>query len=520
MAAALGVFVGQWLNKPVQLSEKQEKLNNILSIIAEEYVDVVDTDSLLETMFPALVGSLDPHSSYIPAEDLKAFNEGLEGSFGGIGVTFNMMNDTVNVVEVILGGPSQRVGLLAGDRIVSVNGEPVSGQGFSAEKVRTMLKGEIGTFVEVGVKRAGADKILTFDIERDNIVVYSVDAAYIIDDGIGYINVSQFSRSTYEEFLQALQYLTWNGAESFIVDLRGNPGGYLDMAVLLANEFLPGGSPIVYTKMRDTEMDQSIFSDGNGMVTAAPVVVLIDEFSASSSEILSGALQDNDRALIIGRRSFGKGLIQRQDILPDSSALQLTIGRYYTPSGRSIQKDYSDLDKYQNELMERFSHGESFSIDSIHQDSTSLYFTKHGRPVYGGGGIMPDIFVPSDTSQITGYYRNVFNAGLLHKFAFDYVDANRRELAKAGNVEELLKLLPSDDVLLSRFVNYAKEEGIPARWYYINISRNLIVNQLQAFIARDVLGSGAAYEIMNRRDKTVQEAVKRLKNGEADYPIE
>lgn len=514
-----GFFFGSLSRRYIGNTPEQQKLAQVLDIIDNEYVDPLDTDSLLETVLPALVGGLDPHSSYIPAADLKAYNEGMEGSFGGVGISFNMINDSVNVIEVIGGGPSERAGLMPGDRILTVNGEPVSGKGYSAEKIRSMLRGPKGTHVDVEVKRASSSKPLPFDIERGDIPINSIDSYYMIEPGIGYVHVNQFSRTTYDEFINALGVLSIEGADAFIIDLRGNPGGYLEMAILMANEFLPKGSPIVYTRQRNNTENRAILSDGNGSFPTAPVVVLLDEYSASSSEVFSGALQDNDRGLIVGRRSFGKGLIQKQTMLADSSAVQITVGRYYTPSGRSIQKDYSDKENYRRDLYERFSHGEAFSADSIRQDTTNIHHTLHGRTVYGGGGIMPDIFVPSDTSGVTSYYLNVANAGLLQRFAFDYVDSNRNRLSEADNVDELLKLLPPDEVLLRQFVNFASMSGIPPRWYYINISAPIIVNQLQAIIARDVLGNGASYEILNRDDKTVQAALQRILDGEAKYPV-
>lgn len=518
-AVIIGVLFGFWLSSRRSFESKVDKLSSIIDIIDHEYVDVVDIDSLFETIFPMLVGSLDPHSSYIPSEDLKGFNEDMDGSFSGIGISFNMMNDTVNVIEVIGGGPSEKVGLQAGDRIVTVDGEDVSGKNLSAEKVRSRLKGVKGTLVTVGVKRSSSPKILEFVIERGDIPVNSIDAFYVIEPGIGYIHLNKFSRSTYDEYINALGVLQAQGAEAFIIDLRGNPGGYLEMAILMANEFLSKGDPIVRTYTRDGSDSRMVISDGRGSFPNSQVVVLLDEYSASSSEVFSGAIQDNDRGLIIGRRSFGKGLIQKQTMLADTSAVQLTVGRYYTPSGRSIQKDYSDKENYRNDLNERFMHGEAFSVDSIHQDTTNVYKTLHGRTVYGGGGIMPDVFVPSDTSGVTGYYLNVANAGLLQKFAFDYSDSHRQELRNVKTIEEFESLLPNDDVLLRSFVNFVSTSGIPARWYYINISRQLILNQLKALIARDILGSAKSYEIFNRNDKTVLEAISRIKEGDAQFPV-
>lgn len=520
VSLGIGIFAGTLVNRNNVATTGEKKLSNILDLIGNDYVDRIDTDSLLETVYPDLLQALDPHSSYIPSAELRSFNEELDGSFSGIGISFTMNNDSVNVVEVIAGGPAEKAGILPGDRIITVDDESVVGKGLTAEKVRSMIKGIKGSTVKVGVKRESANKMLEYEIERGDVPVNSIDASYIIDNGIGYIHVNQFSRTTYNEFLNSLATLAKDGAETFIIDLRGNLGGYLEMAVLMANEILPKGAPIVFTKTRDGLDDRYIISDGTGAFPDAGIVILLDEYSASSSEVFSGAIQDNDRGLIIGRRSFGKGLIQRQTILPDSSALQLTVGRYYTPSGRSIQKDYSNQSVYRNDIVERYNHGEAFSADSIHQDTTNVFLTANGRKVYGGGGIMPDIFVPSDTAGVTGYYLNVANAGLFQKFTFDYADSHRKVLSKAKTTQELLQLLPDDDTLLRDFINYASKAGIPARWYYINISRNLIVDQLKAMIARDILGYSSSYEILNQRDPAVNEALKRIKSGEANSPVE
>ncbi|MCH5248154.1 MAG: S41 family peptidase [Muribaculaceae bacterium] len=520
VSLGIGIFAGTLVNRNNVATTGEKKLSNILDLIGNDYVDRIDTDSLLETVYPDLLQALDPHSSYIPSAELRSFNEELDGSFSGIGISFTMNNDSVNVVEVIAGGPAEKAGILPGDRIITVDDESVVGKGLTAEKVRSMIKGMKGSTVKVGVKRESANKMLEYEIERGDVPVNSIDASYIIDNGIGYIHVNQFSRTTYNEFLNSLATLAKDGAETFIIDLRGNLGGYLEMAVLMANEILPKGAPIVFTKTRDGLDDRYIISDGTGAFPDAGIVILLDEYSASSSEVFSGAIQDNDRGLIIGRRSFGKGLIQRQTILPDSSALQLTVGRYYTPSGRSIQKDYSNQSVYRNDIVERYNHGEAFSADSIHQDTTNVFLTANGRKVYGGGGIMPDVFVPSDTAGVTGYYLNVANAGLFQKFTFDYADTHRKVLSKAKTTQELLQLLPDDDSLLRDFINYASKAGIPARWYYINISRNLIVDQLKAMIARDILGYSSSYEILNQRDPAVNEALKRIKSGEANSPVE
>lgn len=514
-----GILLGRLIHSNAGASKTEHKLSTILKMVKNDYVDVVDIDSLLEAMLPDLMVSLDPHSSYIPAQNLTSFNEGLDGTLSGVGVTFTMNNDTVSIVEIVSGGPAQRAGLMAGDRIITVDGKAVSGQDYSMEEVKSMLKGEKGSHVEVGIRRASATRLLEFDIERGDVPLNSIDASYMLADGVGYIRVSQFSRTTYDEFLNALSDLMAEGARSYVIDLRGNGGGYMEIAVFMANEFLKPGSPIVFTRTRDGKDDRIYMSDTTGSFHDAGVVILIDEFSASSSEVFAGAIQDNDRGLIIGHRSFGKGLIQRQVMLPDSSALQMTIGRYYTPSGRCIQKDYSNQAKYRNDLYERYSHGEVFSADSIRHDTTDVYQTAHGRTVYGGGGITPDIFVPADTAGVTGYYMNVLNSGMFQKFTFDYVDTNRDRLMAASNLQELEELLPSDDLLLRQFVNYAGQNGIAPRWYYINISRNLIVNQLKAIIARDILGVSAYFEMFNRMDSTVARALESILSGEAKAPV-
>lgn len=484
-------------------------------------VDRVDVDSLVELTIPDLLTKLDPHTVYISASELADVNSELEGSFSGVGVSFSIINDTVTVVEVLSGGPAEKVGLLAGDRIVAVDDSIVAGTGVTNQQVFKLLRGEKDTRVKLGISRSTSPKILDFTLTRGDIAVNSVDASYMLSEDVGYVKVNKFGRTTYDEFLTALVMLKNAGAETFVVDLRGNGGGFMDRAILMVNEFLDAGLPIVLTKGRDGVVEQSAYSDGLGSFRDKKVVVLLDEFSASASEIFAGALQDNDRGLIIGRRSFGKGLVQRQIELPDSSAIRLTVSRYYTPSGRCIQKDYvpGRTDNYSNEILERYNHGEAFTADSISFKEDLKYITSTGRTVYGGGGIMPDIFVPTDTTCYTGYYINVVNAGLLQKFSFQYADRNRDRFDGCGNVEQVLKQLPGDDTLLQSFVAYAAQNGIPARWYYINISKPLLVNQLKALIARDLLGSAAYYEISNSRDATVEEALKAVTLGKADFPL-
>lgn len=519
LAFILGMLAGGMLDRHSGPTATQKKFQTILNLIRNDYVDEVNLDSLLENSIPGLLANLDPHSAYIPAEDLQSVNEELDGSFCGIGVQFIINNDTITVVEVVSGGPSEKIGLHAGDRIVKVDDEEVAGIGITNEQVLKKLRGECGTSVKLGIKRPTAKKVLQFEVVRGELPNTSVDASYMLGDSIGYVKVNKFGRTTYDEFYQALNDLRREGAEDYVIDLRGNSGGFMEIAFLMANEFLDKGQIIATTRGRDYYSTSGVRADGTGNFKDSRVVVLIDEFSASSSEIFAGALQDNDRALIVGRRSYGKGLIQRQSVLPDSSAIRLTIGRYYTPSGRCIQKDYSNSAQYGHDILDRYNRGEMFSEDSIKLDTELRFETLNGRTVYGGGGIMPDIFVPNDTSGITSYYLNVANAGFLQKFAFEYVDANREKLEDVDNVEELLGILPNDDILLRQFVNYASRNGVQARWYYINISHDLIVNQLKALIARDVLGYNAYFTLINRIDNNVERAIKEINNGGADIPV-
>lgn len=516
----LGMFLGSKITT-TQETSSNNKFDSILSLIKNEYVDNVNMDSLIEETIPELLSHLDPHSTYIPAKDLKAVNDELDGSFSGIGISFMLKNDTISIIEVLSGGPSEKVGLMPGDRIVSVNDSIVAGKSFTNEKVISILRGEKGSQVKLGIKRNTAKETLYFDLIRDDIPVTSVDAAYIIAPEIGYIKVNKFGRTTYNEFLTSMTQLRNEGAKKYILDLRGNGGGFMEMAILMANEFLPDNNIIVFTKGRTKRESVSTISDGNGSFYDNEVVILIDEYSASASEILAGAIQDNDRGLIIGRRSFGKGLVQRQTELPDSSALRLTVSRYHTPSGRCIQKEYTPgkTDDYGYEIINRYNHGEAFNADSIKLNKSLEFTTAHGRKVYGRGGIMPDVFVPNDTSKITNYYIKIANAGLLQKFAFDYCDSNRDKLNESEDANDLLNRLPDDESLLQSFVKYATQNGIPARWYYINISSPLIVNQLKSLIARDILGSQSFYHIYNTQDNCVQKAISEIQNGNAQFPI-
>lgn len=519
IAFAGGILCNNLLSRQGGRTDGEQKLSNILNLIGNEYVDVVNTDSLIEQTFPTLLSNLDPHSVYIPARDLQKVNEELGGSFSGVGVSFSIYDDTILVLEVISGGPAESAGIKSGDRIIAVDGEKVEGVGITNEQVFEKLRGEKGSKVKLTVRRSSSPDMLDFEVVRGDIPVASIDAEYLADDSIGYIKVNKFGRTTYDEFFQALFSLRDAGAKDYIIDLRGNTGGLLETSVLMANEFLPRGYKIVETKGRRNDENSVVVSDGYGAFQDSRIAVLIDESSASSSEIFAGAIQDNDRGLIIGRRSFGKGLVQNQMELPDGSAIRLTVARYYTPSGRCIQKDYSDATSYENDLYDRYSHGEAFEADSMKYDETKLFSTLTGRKVYGGGGIIPDIFVPNDTSGITKYYINAVNKGLLQKFALDYVDSNRERLESAYDVNELLSMLPSDLQLIQQFTRLTKANGIDTQWSYINISTPLIVNQLKALIARDIFGIGAYYEISNLDDTTVKSAIEQLRSGNADFPI-
>lgn len=492
-------------------SEIEKKFNAVLELIRNRYVDEVDIDSLLEATLPALVQNLDPHSVYLSAEELRVANEKLEGSFSGVGIEFTVNNDTITVIRAIPGGPAEKVGIQAGDRIVTVDGHKMAGISISTDSVYNTLRGDAGTAVHLGIKRPGARDVHTFEVIRGAIPMNSVDAAYMLDDNIGYVKVNTFARNTYNEFYQALSRLRRQGATEYVVDLRDNGGGLMDQAIAMANEFLPANAMIVYTVGRMSSFNEAVIADGSGSFTDSGVTVLLDEFSASASEIFAGAIQDNDRGIIIGRRSYGKGLVQSQEDLPDGSAIRLTVARYHTPSGRCIQKDYSDAAAYENDLIDRFMRGENMSADSIHLDMSLSYSTIGGRTVYGGGGIMPDIFVPTDTAGITSYTTAVANAGLLQRFALEYCDLNRADLQQYTSTEELLQVLPPDEMLLNAFVSFARANGVPARWYYINLSRDLLVNHLKALIARDMLGYESMYEILNTRDPMIQRAVEQIK---------
>ena len=518
-ALVLGIFIGSKFASKSTI-DLDRKINNILGIVADEYVESVNMDSLVELAIPDIIAQLDPHSVYISAKDYEQANEELNGNFCGIGISFQVMEDTINVIEVIPGGPSEKVGIANGDKIISVDGKNFTGEKINPNLVKEQLRGPKNSVVKLGVKRATSAKTLYFTVTRGDIPIKSVDAAYMIDKNTGYVKVNQFGRNTYDEFVAALSVLKNEGAKRYIVDLRDNGGGYMEIAVAMANEFLPKDNLIVSTKGRYKKNDTSVYSDGNGSYQDAEIVVLINEFSASASEIFAGAMQDNDRGLVIGARSFGKGLVQREFKLSDNSAIRLTIARYYTPTGRCIQKDYKlGQAAYERELINRFNNGELDYRDSIKVDKSKMYKTPHGRIVYGGGGIIPDIFVPRDTVGFTSYYYAVVNAGLIQNYVLKYVTAHKAKFKNVKDYKDVIRLLDDNTQLLNDFVNFAAKHDVPARWYYINQSRDLLLNDLKAFVARDLLGQKAFYPIYNRNDKTIEAALKALNKHKAAFPL-
>lgn len=510
----IGEFYATWHNKKQGLQFLQQrstnnKLSDLLYLIDNAYVDSIDMDSITDVSMATLVTQLDPHSAYIPAKDIEAVNEQLEGSFSGIGVQFNLQNDTIYIVDVISGGPSEKAGILPDDRIISVDDSAFVGKNINNEKVMKTLRGKKGTTVKLGIVRRSAQKTLYFDITRDDIPVKSIDVAYMIAPKTGYIAVNKFGETTYQEFLTALAQLRQNQASQLIIDLRGNAGGYMDAAINMLNEFLPKGALIVYLEGKAYEKTSS-FANGTGAFQNTKIAVLIDEFSGSASEIFAGAIQDNDRGTIIGRRSFGKGLVQQQFDFADKSAVRLTIARYYTPSGRCIQKPYikGNSENYEIDIWKRFMHGEFFSEDSIKQNDAVTYKTVGGRPVFGGGGIMPDIFVARDTIGDTPYFHDLVNKNCIYKFALNYTEANRATLSTYQNWEALEKHLIEQN-LFQQVVNFGAKQGVkdsPSK----NKSRTLIERQVNAYIIRNILNDDGFFPVLNKYDNTVKKAIEVL----------
>lgn len=513
----LGIAIGHFMfGGKARDVAGMDKIHEVMSLIDQQYVDTLDSKTLTDMALTSLLASLDPHSEYIPKEDLQAVNEDLDGTFSGVGISFQIVNDTVTIVEAITGGPAEKLGIMAGDRIIAANGKSLTGSDVSNEDVFSTLRGKKGTKVTLEIKRLNSPHTFKYEVIRNDIPVNSVDAAYIIDGtDTGYIKLSKFTRNTYMEFLNALVDLDSKGLKKLIIDLRGNPGGYMEQAILIANEFLHPGQKIVFTKSRTEENKLDAVADGTGSHQNIPLAIIINEYSASASEIIAGAIQDNDRGIVVGRRSFGKGLVQNQTMLPDSSAIRLTVARYYTPSGRSIQKEYKigEAIDYDRDILDRYNRGEFFHLDSVSLDRTKKFRTIGGRTVYGGGGIMPDVFVPEDTVGVTTYYLNVSNGGLIQQFAFGMADSYRPLMKGVKKAGHALEIIPEDDPLIEEFAEFAEERGVPARWYYINISAELIANQIKSFVIRDLLGYNDFYEIFNRTDRTIQAAVEFLNEG-------
>ncbi len=511
VALLTGVSIGKYLARTpgyaIKTDNPGEKLSGLIDIIGNMYVDTVNTADLVEKTIPQLLENLDPHSTYIPAKEMQSVVEEMQGNFSGIGVQFSIQDDTIMIIDVISGGPSARLGILAGDRIVKVDGKTVAGTGITNEEVLKMLRGPKGTKVEVSVQRNGYSNPFNFTITRGEIPVYSVDVSYMIDEKTGFIKVSRFAEQTYEEFNRAMRKLDGEGAEKVILDLRGNPGGVLSVVIRMVNDFLEIGDTILVTQGK-SQPKRVFTATARNSWAGKKIIVLIDEFSASASEIFAGALQDNDRGILVGRRSFGKGLVQEQLPFSDGSALRLTISRYYTPSGRSIQKPYDEgNDQYFSDLIARMNRGEFVAADSIEFADSLKYLTRKGRTVYGGGGIMPDYFVPADTSGRSDYFDRIYEKGLIYQFAFHYSDTHRKELNRFGTAGELEQWLEKQHVLQS-FVSYATAKGVAPDSRGLRASELIIHTQLKAYIARNILGEEGFYPIIRQIDKTLLKALE------------
>ncbi len=514
----LGILIGTFCtshfsgNRLNIINTGTNKLSYLLQIIDNNYVDTVDMGQLVEDAMPEILKELDPHSSYLSVQDAKEADDDLRGSFSGIGVSFVVQKDTVNVMSVIHGGPAEKVGLLAGDRIVTANGKSLVGM--ESLDVMKQLKGPKGSKVRLGIVRHGTKGTTTFTVVRGDIPVVSVDSYYMLNENTGYIRVKNFGEQTYAEMLVALADLNIKGMKGLVVDLRGNAGGYMHIAIQMANEFLPKNRLIVYTQGRKSPREE-FNSDGRGTFQTLPLVVLVDEGSASSSEIFAGAIQDNDRGTIVGRRSFGKGLVQQPVEFRDGSVVRLTIARYYTPSGRCIQKPYvkGHGEEYENELMARYERGEFFSQDSIHQEGPS-YETRLGRTVYGGGGIVPDVFIPEDTTAVTSYYREALFTGLIRQFAFAYTDANREKLSAYPTMAQMEKYLRSQG-LLEQFARFAEQHSLRRRNLMLYKSRPLFERAIYGNIIYNALDMNEYIKFLNENDPTVSRATDILEKGES-----
>jgi carboxyl-terminal processing protease len=518
VSVASGILIGNLLNRNSQTGfvgfgvEKSNKISTILQLVEQGYVDSVNTASIIEKTIPEILKNLDPHTTYIPARDMQEVEEEMTGKFSGIGVQFSIMEDTVRVIEVISGGPSSKVGILPGDRIVRVNDSIIAGVNVVNATVLSLLRGEKNTKVEVAVVRKGSEGELEFEITRGDIPINSIDVSYMIDAETGLIKISRFANKTYKEFMEGMEKLSDAGAKKVIIDLRQNPGGSLVGVLQMVDEFLEKDEAILYTEGVNQHR-KTYNASGKNTWKNFQVYVMIDEFSASASEIFAGAIQDNDRGIVIGRRSFGKGLVQEQIPLADGSALRLTVARFYTPSGRCIQSSYDNgTEDYYNNIYERFHNMEQLIADSIHFADSLKYTTKSGRIVYGGGGIMPDFFVPVDTSGNSEYFNSIFRRGLIYSFAYSYADEHRKVLSDFTKADEFDEYLDKKNVL-EEFVKHAVLKGIPRDNEGLKVSANIINTQLKAYIARNIIGEEGFYPIIQKIDNTLLRAIEISKQN-------
>jgi carboxyl-terminal processing protease len=512
-----GVFLGTFFNfrrnsvvANTTVHNGQGKIDNVIDFITQNYVDKIDADSLQDMTLLAMLHSLDPHSDYIPAQDLELVNEPLQGNFEGIGVEFNILNDTITVVTPVSGGPSEKVGVMAGDKLIKVNGVNVAGVKITNKQVFDKLRGKGGTKVKITVKRNGSKQLLDFTITRGEIPIYSVDVSYMVTNDIGYIKINRFAATTYEEYLKAFNSLKKQGMKKMIVDLRGNGGGFLNAAVDIADEFLKKGMRIVYTEGKASPRKDYKATDRGGYEND-PLVILIDEGSASASEILAGSVQDNDRATIVGRRSFGKGLVQEQMEMPDGSAIRLTTARYYTPTGRCIQKSYANGNEaYAEEELHRYENGELLTADSIKFADSLKYRTPAGKIVYGGGGIMPDVFVGLDTTFRSSWLNKVAYTGLINEFAFQEVDKDRSKFKNYKSATDFAKNYELSADVFNRFVAYAEKNGIKKDEAGIKRSSGYLRTQLKALMGRNLFGNDAYYPVSSKNDRMLEKAIQAL----------
>lgn len=513
LCVAAGIVIGSFYtshfsgNRLNIINSGSSRLSNLLHIIDDQYVDSVNINDLVEKAIPQILAELDPHSVYISAKDVAKATDELKGSFSGVGIEFTIRQDTIHVQNVIKGGPAEKAGILAGDKIVLIDGKPFVGKIVTDDEAKRRLKGPKDSKVRIGVRRYGEKAVKHFTVVRGDIPMKSISATYMLNDSVGYIRIKNFGEKTYVEMLASLQQLTIRGADKLVIDLRDNTGGLLDRAVQMANEFLPKDRLIVYTEGRKSPRDE-YHTNGKGSYQHIPLVVLINEGSASASEIFAGAMQDNDRATIVGRRSFGKGLVQQQIGFPDGSMIRLTIARYYTPSGRCIQKPYTlggDAD-YEQDILSRYQHGELFSQDSI-KHTGPAYHTVGGRAVYGGGGITPDVFVPEDTSAVTSYYKQAAMSGLILQYAYKYTDENRPRLSKFTEMKPLSDYLSGRN-LVDDFANYAERFGLRRRNNLIIRSHALLENYINSRIVYNILDEQAWNQYLNQRDPDIKAAVE------------